>query len=281
MARRPHPPLDPGHRGRLPHQPRAAHLVRHRHVAAHHGRQLPHRPLRHRQAGQAPQGSLRRHRAGRAERPQRDPDRRRVRGPQPRLQPHAPQPRRACRTATRSSTPTSTARWTNWPRRTWPSYESNRLKSDFLATMSHELRTPLNSILGFSDVLLSAENLTDKQHRWAGEHQDQRPAAARPHQRHSRPGQDRSRQDAAAPGAAQSGDVVRARGRPCSARWPRRRTSTSQIARRRDRPAAAAGRGQAAADPAEPAVQRDQVHAGGRPGHCSRPRPTATTSSSR
>ena len=32
-------------------------------------------------------------------------------------------------------------------------YESNRLKSDFLATMSHELRTPLNSILGFSDVL--------------------------------------------------------------------------------------------------------------------------------
>ena len=33
-------------------------------------------------------------------------------------------------------------------------YESNRLKSDFLATMSHELRTPLNSILGFSDVLL-------------------------------------------------------------------------------------------------------------------------------
>ena len=33
-------------------------------------------------------------------------------------------------------------------------YESNRLKSDFLATMSHELRTPLNSILGFSEVLL-------------------------------------------------------------------------------------------------------------------------------
>ena len=28
---------------------------------AHHGRQLPHRPLRHRQAGQAPQRSLRRH----------------------------------------------------------------------------------------------------------------------------------------------------------------------------------------------------------------------------
>jgi signal transduction histidine kinase len=47
-------------------------------------------------------------------------------------------------------------------------YESNRLKSDFLATMSHELRTPLSSILGFSDVLLSGNGLTDKQQRWVG-----------------------------------------------------------------------------------------------------------------
>jgi signal transduction histidine kinase len=45
-------------------------------------------------------------------------------------------------------------------------YESNRLKSDFLATMSHELRTPLTSILGFSEVLLSGNTLTDKQQRW-------------------------------------------------------------------------------------------------------------------
>ncbi|WP_298683937.1 PAS domain-containing sensor histidine kinase [uncultured Methanomethylovorans sp.] len=30
---------------------------------------------------------------------------------------------------------------------------SNRTKSEFLATMSHELRTPLNSIIGFSEVL--------------------------------------------------------------------------------------------------------------------------------
>ena len=47
-------------------------------------------------------------------------------------------------------------------------YESNRLKSDFLATMSHELRTPLNSIIGFSDVLLSTDAIADKQRRWIG-----------------------------------------------------------------------------------------------------------------
>ena len=47
-------------------------------------------------------------------------------------------------------------------------YESNRLKSDFLATMSHELRTPLNSIIGFSDVLLSGDQLAEKPRRWVG-----------------------------------------------------------------------------------------------------------------
>jgi signal transduction histidine kinase len=45
-------------------------------------------------------------------------------------------------------------------------YETNRIKSDFMATMSHELRTPLNSILGFSDVLGSIATLTDKQRKY-------------------------------------------------------------------------------------------------------------------
>ncbi|MDR2755110.1 MAG: HAMP domain-containing histidine kinase [Planctomycetaceae bacterium] len=45
-------------------------------------------------------------------------------------------------------------------------YETNRVKSDFMATMSHELRTPLNSILGFSDVLGSISTLNEKQKRY-------------------------------------------------------------------------------------------------------------------
>lgn len=45
-------------------------------------------------------------------------------------------------------------------------HEMNKIKNEFLATMSHELRTPLNSILGFSDVLVNAENISDKQRKY-------------------------------------------------------------------------------------------------------------------
>lgn len=40
---------------------------------------------------------------------------------------------------------------------------ANQAKSVFIANVSHELRTPLNAILGFSNQLVSAENLSDAQ----------------------------------------------------------------------------------------------------------------------
>ncbi|RUR74079.1 ATP-binding protein [Chlorogloeopsis fritschii PCC 9212] len=39
---------------------------------------------------------------------------------------------------------------------------ASKAKSDFLANMSHELRTPLNGILGYAQILLRSEPMTDK-----------------------------------------------------------------------------------------------------------------------
>lgn len=40
----------------------------------------------------------------------------------------------------------------------------NRSKSEFLAHLSHELRTPLTAILGYTDLLLAADQAPDKNH---------------------------------------------------------------------------------------------------------------------
>lgn len=53
--------------------------------------------------------------------------------------------------------------------------ELNRVshyRSLFLARMSHELRTPLTSILGFTEILLDQEELTDTQRRFCQKVQD-------------------------------------------------------------------------------------------------------------
>lgn len=45
--------------------------------------------------------------------------------------------------------------------------ESDRLKSAFLQNMSHEVRTPLNAIVGFAQVIATADNPADKQQKFA------------------------------------------------------------------------------------------------------------------
>ncbi len=48
----------------------------------------------------------------------------------------------------------------------------SQYRSLFLARMSHELRTPLTSILGFSEILLEQEQLTQSQRRFCQKIQD-------------------------------------------------------------------------------------------------------------
>src|SRR2546423_14393238 len=49
---------------------------------------------------------------------------------------------------------------------------ASHYRSLFLARRSHELRTPLTSILGFTEILLDQEELTDTQRRFCQKVQD-------------------------------------------------------------------------------------------------------------
>ena len=150
-GRRPHPPPDATHRGRLPHQPRRAHLLRHRHrlliIAGSYLiiRYVIVKPVKHlKEVSDAiAAGELN------------------VRseiqtGDEFEDLSHAFN--RMLRNLTniqdrnKKLNADLDRKVDELARVNMALYESNRLKSDFLATMSHELRTPLNSILGFSEV---------------------------------------------------------------------------------------------------------------------------------
>ncbi len=46
--------------------------------------------------------------------------------------------------------------------------KASAAKSNFLSSMSHEIRTPMNAIAGFSELILSEKNLSDKTKKYAG-----------------------------------------------------------------------------------------------------------------
>ena len=145
-------------------------------------------------------------------------------------------------------------------------FEMNRLKSDFLATMSHELRTPLNSIIGFSEVLSGTEQLNERHRRYAGNIQSSGKMLLA------------MINDILDLAKIESGkmevrsedfsirDVCEGLTNLCPADRRAEEHHPGMPARRGD-PAAAAGSGQAAADPLQPALQRDQVHSRGGPRH--------------
>ena len=159
---------------------------------------------------------------------------------------------------------------------------ANKHKSEFLANMSHELRTPLNAIIGFSEVLL--ERLFGE----LNEKQDDYLKDIHSSGKHllplindildlSKVEAGRMELDAAAfdlPSAiANAMTLIRERAQKHDIALVARRRPGARRDRRR--------RAQVQADPAQPAVERRQVHARRRAHRGDRARATRTTWSSR
>ena len=142
---------------------------------------------------------------------------------------------------------------------------ANLAKSRYVVGISHELRSPLNAILGYAQLLerdMSISAAAARRHR---HHPAQRRASGRA-DRGACWTSRRSRRDASRSTATRCGwrsfcDNSSA----CSACRRRRRASTSRFTRPDRMPDGRLyRRAAAAADPDQPAVQRDQVHRAGR-----------------
>ena len=158
---------------------------------------------------------------------------------------------------------------------------ANKHKSEFLANMSHELRTPLNAIIGFSEVLLERlfGELNDKQDDYLKDiHSSGRHLLTLINDILDLSKVEAGRMELELSTFDLSGAIsnamtlVRERAqRHGIALGPGGRSGAGRDRRRR---------AQVQADPAQPAVQRGEVHARRRPRRRRARAPTATTSSS-
>ena len=148
---------------------------------------------------------------------------------------------------------------------------TSKYKSEFLANMSHELRTPLNSILVLGQQLGDNPdgNLTGQASRIRPHHPRRRHRPAQPHQRHSRPLQDRVRHRLRrGRRSSSSARLLEAVARPFRHEAENRKLVFDVTERSASRPQPGHRLQAPAAGAQEPALQRLQVHrAGRRPAH--------------
>ena len=140
---------------------------------------------------------------------------------------------------------------------------ASEAKSDFVANMSHEIRTPLNGVIGMLELL--GRHAAQRRAAVAGRHRRElRRRAAERHQRRAGLLEDRGRQArprGAAVRPARRRRLDRRDARAAGAGEGRRADALHRGLGARD---AARRRAPPAADPHEPAGQRDQVHGHGR-----------------
>ena len=143
--------------------------------------------------------------------------------------------------------------------------KANAAKSAFLATMSHEIRTPMNAVIGMSG-LLHGHDARRRAVRLCPHDPRQWRCAAGHHQRDPRFLEDRGRPDGDRQPSLRPARLHRERARP------RQRAGGGEAARhglsdgRRRAPGRQRRCDPAAPDPAQPLVERGQVHARGRGG---------------
>ena len=141
---------------------------------------------------------------------------------------------------------------------------ASRLKDEFLMTLSHELRTPLTAIFGWVRMLATKPLSEDGTDPGARRGRAERPRADPPHRRPARRVA-RDQRQAAARAAAGAGAGRRAGGhRHGRARPSRPRPFSSTCTIEPGLGPIRRGSRSRAADRLEPALERDQVHAGRR-----------------